>query len=59
MYLLIIPVEHRNIETENDETRLNFEQFINMMTSNIAEFRKKYSDRVVFESGTICLYRNL
>jgi hypothetical protein len=49
MYEIIIPVEHRK-ETENDETRLNFEQFLNMMTSNITEFRKKYSN-VVFESG--------
>ncbi len=46
-------VEQRNLESESDETTLNFEEFINMMTRNISEFRKKYSDNVVFESGKI------
>jgi Ca2+-binding EF-hand superfamily protein len=48
------------IDNENDEAILNLEQFIDIMTYNILNFRKKYSDRVVFESGKLTIkFRNI
>jgi Ca2+-binding EF-hand superfamily protein len=40
-----------DIDKENDEAILNLEQFLDIMTYNIHNFRQKYSDKVVFESG--------